>query len=595
MKKRLFLSLCLLIPLSALSADRNQEAQEFLTIFESFLQPVYAQDAEAAWKASTDVSDTNIGMRMGAGKVSATVYGNKYVIDKAQSLLNDRKDLKPIIVLQLEEILRGAAGYPGTIPEVVNRRVELEAKQSAIVDGFEFCLERKGDTCSKKITPNEIDDALGSERDLKKRLKVWKASKEIGVPLKKGLPELRDVRNRVAKEFGYSSYHDLQVSDYGMTVGEMNALLEQILGEIQPLHRQVHCWAKQKLAKRYGKPVPKRIPAHWLSNRWGQSWPGIVEGVNLDRLVANRTAKWVVAQAERFYVSLGYSKLPKTFWTKSDLFALPKDAKRKKNTHASAWHMDLANDVRSLMSVKPDWRWFGTTHHELGHIYYYMAYSNPEVPLVLRGGANRAFHEAVGDLIFLASTQADYLREIGLLKRKEKIDRLKWLLNESLEETIIFLPFGLGVMSKFEHDLYEKNLPARKFNRRWWELAGKYQGIEPPEKRSGKLCDPCTKTHINDDPAQYYDYALAQLIRFQLHNHICTKILGQDVHHCSYYKNKKVGKFIDSILRVGKTRNWRELLLEATGEPISSRALLNYYKPVADFLAKENQGVDCSF
>ena len=39
------------------------------------------------------------------------------------------------------------------------------------------------------------------------------------------------------------------------------------------------------------------------------------------------------------------------------------------------------------MSVIPNYRWFETSHHELGHVYYYMAYSRPEIPVVAMSGA----------------------------------------------------------------------------------------------------------------------------------------------------------------------------------------------------------------
>ena len=47
------------------------------------------------------------------------------------------------------------------------------------------------------------------------------------------------------------------------------------------------------------------------------------------------------------------------------------------------------------MSVVPNSEWYETTHHELGHIYYYLSYTNPDVPPLLRGGANRAYHDAL--------------------------------------------------------------------------------------------------------------------------------------------------------------------------------------------------------
>ena len=44
---------------------------------------------------------------------------------------------------QLEKLLLGAAENPGTIPEVVAKRVEAEARQSSILDGYTFCLQPK--------------------------------------------------------------------------------------------------------------------------------------------------------------------------------------------------------------------------------------------------------------------------------------------------------------------------------------------------------------------------------------------------------------------------------------------------------------------
>jgi peptidyl-dipeptidase A len=72
--------------------------------------------------------------------------------------------------------------------------------------------------------------------------------------------------------------------------------------------------------------------------------------------------------------------------------------------------MDLNNDLRSLMSVETNADWYETTHHELGHIYYYVSYTRPQVPVLLRAGANRAYHEAFGTMLGLASTQKAFPR-----------------------------------------------------------------------------------------------------------------------------------------------------------------------------------------
>jgi peptidyl-dipeptidase A len=277
------------------------------------------------------------------------------------------------------------------------------------------------------------------------------------------------------------------------------------------------------------------------------------------------------------------------------LYPVPEGDTRRKNAHASAWHVDLREDVRSLMSVESTWDWFTTTHHELGHIYYYITYTNPDVPPLLREGANRSYHEGMGDLIALAASQPPYLREIGLLEEGQTPDEIRWLLDSALTGPIVFLPWSAGVMSHFEKELYADELPADRINARWWEIVARYQGIAPPEARPSDGCDACTKTHINDDPAQYYDYALANVLVYQLHDHICREILHEDPHSCNYYNRREVGEFIQAVMRPGATRDWREVLREHTGSDLTAEPMLEYYRPLMAYLEEQNQGRDCTW
>ncbi len=570
--------------------DVRAEVKEFLQMYSTIDQRLYAVASEAEWKASTDVTDEHTGQSIGATGTKAAFEGNVYIIEKTKEFLKHKDQLDDLSVRQLQEILYTAAAYPGTIPDIVSARVAAEAKQAAILNSFQFCWEKQGDTCARVVTPNQIDDILSNSVDLAERQRAWEVSKQTGPALRPGLLELQRLRNGVAREMGFSSFFDLEVSSYGMPTKDMRALTEGMVEQMRPLYEQLHTFTKYKLAERYKQPVPKMIPAHWLGNRWSQAWPGIVEGVDLDALFKDKSPEWIVKQAEQFYVSLGYPQLPQSFWEKSDLYELPAGAPRKKNTHASAWHIDLDRDVRSLMSVKPNADWFYTSHHELGHVYYYMAYTNPEVPVTLRGGANRAFHEAVGDLISIASSQVPYLKQVGVMPADMQVDQMQWLLNEALDNAIVFVPFSAGVMTGWEHDFYEQNLPADQLNRRWWEYVTKYQGVEPPAARGEEFTDAATKTHIIDDPGQYYDYALAYLIKYQLHMHIAKNILKQDPHNCNYYGNKEVGQFLWNILKLGQTKDWRQVIKDATGEDISARAMLEYFAPLNDYLQEQNRG-----
>lgn len=575
---------------TACSPSPQERADEFLHTYDNLVQKMYAITAEAYWKSATDVTELHVGERIGAEKAMAAFSGNPWVIDTVKALLADKDQLDDLTERQLRQVLLSAAEYPGTIPDVVADRVAEEAKQGAILDSFEFCADRSSGGCLEVVTPNQIDEVLVRSRDEAERRKIWEVAKQTGPALKQGIEGLRDLRNQVAQEMGYDSFFALQVDDYGMTVDEMMAMMERFNDDLRPLYEQLHTWTKHELAARYGEEPPDLIPAHWIGNRWAQAWPGLSSGIDLDSLVDEQDAEWIVKQAEAFYTSMGMPPLPQSFYEKSDLYPLARGAERKKNTHASAWHMDLENDVRSLMSVENNWRWFETSHHELGHIYYYLAYTGADVPLTLRGGANRAFHEAVGDLIGIAARQPAYLKEIGLLDENAEIDEIAWLLDEALDQAVVFIPFSAGTMSFFEHDLYEDDLPVNDFNKRWWAHAGRFQGIAPPSPRGEEFCDACTKTHITDDPAQYYDYAMAFVIKYQLHTYIAKNILNQDPRNCNYYGNEDVGKFLWDLLRLGATRDWREVLKEKTGSEVSTKAMLEYFEPLVAFLEEQNSG-----
>jgi peptidyl-dipeptidase A len=214
------------------------------------------------------------------------------------------------------------------------------------------------------------------------------------------------------------------------------------------------------------------------------------------------------------------------------------------------------------------------------------------VPHLLREGANRAFHEGIGDLIGLAAGQRPYLKQVGLLTPEaEAADPVTFLLDTALDgASIVFLPWSAGVMTRWERDFYAGRIPDDALNASWWALVGDLQGIAPPGPRPETYCDPATKTHVNDDPAQYYDYAIGTVIKFQLHDHIARNILRQDPRDCNYYGSKEVGDFLRSILEPGATRDWNDVLREATGSGLSAGPMMSYFEPLTGWLAERNAG-----
>ncbi|TPE45834.1 M2 family metallopeptidase [Pontibacter mangrovi] len=604
MKKLIFTGLTAAVLLSSCSTQKTetagteqtaemteaqQVAQAFLNEYSNTYQDLYTKSAEAEWASNTKIVEgdtTNAAATQRANEAFAAFTGSAENIEKAKAMLEKKDQLTPLQVKQFEAILYAGANNPQIIPDVVKARIKAETEQTEKLYGFDYRIY------DKSVSTNDIDNILKTETDPKKRLDAWEASKAVGPDLREGLLNLRDLRNKTVQSLGYDDYFTYQASDYGMSREEMMDLMRQINQELRPLYRELHTYARYELAKKYGvKEVPDYLPAHWVPNRWGQDWSPMVEveGIDLDAALKPKGAKWLVKQGERFYTSLGFSELPQSFYEKSSLYPLPASADYKKNNHASAWHMDLDKDVRSLMSVEPNAEWYETTHHELGHIYYYMSYTNPDVPVLLRGGANRAYHEAIGSLMGLAAMQKPFLAELNLIDKNTQTDEVQTLLKEALNY-VVFIPFSSGVMSEWEHDFYAQNLPSDQLNKRWWELKKKYQGIVPPTDRGENYLDAATKTHINDDAAQYYDYAMSYVILFQLHDHIAKNILHQDPHATNYYGSKEVGNFLRDIMYPGASADWRQMLKEKTGEELSARAMVAYFQPLMDYLKEQNKG-----
>ncbi len=189
----------------------------------------------------------------------------------------------------------------------------------------------------------------------------------------------------------------------------------------------------------------------------------------------------------------------------------------------------------------------------------------------------------------MASMQKPFLESLGLLEPGTQTDEVQLLLKEALAQ-VVFLPFSAGTMTHFEHDLYAANLSEDAYNARWWEYARKFQGIAPPNPRGEEYCDAATKTHINNDAAQYYDYALSYIILHQLHAHIANQILKQDPRATNYFGNKEVGRFLNDILKQGAVGDWRQIMKENLGQEISAKPMLEYYAPLMSYLKEQNQG-----
>src|SRR5712692_1528738 len=373
---------------------------------------------------------------------------------------------------------------------------------------------------------------------------------------------------------------------------------------MRPLYDQLQCYVRARLQKRYGKavvPDGASIPAHLLGNMWAQDWTKIYPLVEpypgaapLDVTGAMVAQGWdsqrMVKTAESFFVSLGLDPLPATFWERS-LFVKPRD--REVVCHASAWDVQLDDDLRIKMCIKVDEEDLGVLHHELGHDYYFHAYY--KLPYLFAQGANDGFHEAIGDALRLSVTPG-YLKNLGLVK--EVPADQKGLINVQLKDAlggVAFLPFG-KLIDQWRWDVFSGKTSPADYNKSWWELRRKYQGVAPPVERTEKDFDPGAKYHVAAN-VPYMRYFLASILHFQFHRALC-KAAGQTgpLHECSIRGSKEGGQKLWAMLSLGASKPWPDALEALTGQrQMDATALLEYFAPLQKWLGEQNAGQRCGW
>lgn len=447
-------------------------------------------------------------------------------------------------------------------------------------------------------TLNDASRVMAVSRNADTLLMMWKGWHGIGAPMRKRYERLTELSNLGAKELGFPDLGADWRSNYDMAPAEFAEQVDRLWDQVKPFYDALHAYVRTQLVRQYGEQlVPKAgpIPAHLLGNMWGQEWgniyplvapPASDPGYDLTTILKEKKfdAKDMVHSGEHFFTSLGFDPLPESFWKRS-LFTKPAD--RDVVCHASAWSIDFKDDLRVKMCIEPTQEDFRTIHHELGHNFYQRAYN--QLPPLYQGSANDGFHEALGDLIALSITP-EYLKELNFISKVPDAKSDLGLLMRMALQKIAFLPFGL-VVDQWRWKVFSGEIQPKDYNRTWWELRQKYQGIKPPVERTEEEFDPGAKYHV---PASvpYTRYFLATIYQFQFHRALAREIgYKGPLHRASIYNNKRAGEKLRKMMAMGQSRPWPEALQALTGErQIDASAIMDYFAPLKKWLDEQNKG-----
>jgi peptidyl-dipeptidase A len=566
------------------------EAQKFIEDAEQRLFDLGVKASRAGWVQENFITDDTEQIAAQAGEEANTAAA-KYAKEAHRY---DGVALSPELARK-RLLLELATGFPA--PDDPKAQKEL-AQILASLDGDygkgKWCPDGDKKPC---LDVTAVEKLMAESRDPEELKRAWIGWHAVGAPMRQRYARMVELGNQGSKELGYADVGALWRSNYDMPPDAFAKEEDRLWDQLRPLYESLHAYVRGQLRKKYGNDlVPEHgpIPAHLLGNIWSQEWnnvyslmdsPKSAQSYDLSKILQDRhtDAKGMVHYGEAFFISLGFAPLPKTFWERS-LFTKPAD--RDVVCHASAWDVDFKDDLRVKMCIQIREEDFRTIHHELGHNFYQRAY-NTQPPL-FQNSANDGFHEAVGDTIALSVTP-EYLKKISLIDAVPPASGdIDYLLRQALEK-VAFLPFGL-LVDKWRWEVFSGQVKPEEYNKAWWELRRKYQGIVPPAERTEAAFDPGAKYHVPGN-VPYARYFLARILQYQFQRALCREAGSMGpLHRCSIYGNKAAGEKLNKMLALGASKPWPEALETLTGEKqMDASALADYFAPLKTWLDEQNK------
>jgi peptidyl-dipeptidase A len=614
---------------SVTSADppNSADAQAFVDRASAELLKVQIDDSRGQWIAETDITDDTeetvalLDARAMARTLALTEESHRF----------DKVELPTALRRQIRLLQLSAPAAP-TDPKLLDEQTRLAAELTGMYGKGKYC---PGTPSGQPPSPgaqcmgiDQISSLMAHSRDPQELTRLWVGWHAVGAPMRDKYARYIELQNIGARQLGYRDTGDLWRAGYDMTPDQFSAQLERAWSQLEPLYRALHDYVRARLIARYGKAAERPdglIPAQLLGNMWAQEWgniydvvaptdpklarfapidleaalkrqiaahdpaaaPALVAGADLSSDAGHAAhlaaARDMVRYGENFFRSLGFAPLPGSFWERSQ-FIHPRDAEVV--CHPSAWDIDYLDDLRVKMCIEISADYFTTIHHELGHNFYQRAYDGQ--PFLFRNGANDGFHEAIGDSIALSITPA-YLKALGLSTTEPPAEADIPLQLRTALDKIAFLPFALA-LDQWRWQVFSGRIKPADYNKMWWILRAKYQGVAPPVERTEADFDPGAKNHIPTN-VPYARYFLARIYQFQFFKAMCDASgYRGPLNRCSFYGSKAAGDKLNKMLEAGQSQPWQQTLKEMTGtDQLDARAMLDYFAPLYAWLEEQNK------
>jgi len=536
-----------------LKSNETQGEAKFRSWLERFLeefQPIEKAFAHAYWNVSTTGKKEDADRLERAEGAYRRLFASAERYRYLKSIAAEGDIADPVLARQLDVLLREFEGNQMdefTLRKLVALKVEIEN----LYNNFRADLE------GEKVGQNQLRQILRTSTDSNRVRAAWEAAKQIGPGVASRIQELVWVRNELAHGRGYADFQRMSLRLEEIDRDWLFKLLDDLAEATEAPFRALKAEIDAALARRFGIPSADLRPWHYGDPFFQEAPP--IGDVDLDEFYRPQDLS---ALTVRFYEGLGMDI--RAILDRSDLFE-----REGKCQHAFCTDLDRRGDVRVLCNLKPDEYWMGTMLHEFGHAVYDREY-DAAMPHLLRGPAHTCATEAIAMMFGRASKDRLFLSEVAGVDPDRAGVAADAARKELRTEQLIFMRWA-QVVVRFENELYSR--PDQDFNKLWWDLVEKFQGLRRPEGRDAP--DWATKIHVATAPVYYQNYILGELTAAQLQRFLLDRIGGNGEGVGGLLGRPEVGDILrERVFRPGRRFHWNEMLERATGSRLDPQHFL---------------------
>src|SRR5712691_7391000 len=328
-----------LTTLGTLSCARNQppppptatDAKAFLDHVNQTMLKLGVEQNQAGWVQQTYITDDTD---------AVAARANQRYIDAVASFVKDatrfdKLDLPADQRRQLNVLKTSLVMVTPSDPKESEELTTIMARLESAYGKGKWCTNKADpDTC---LNIDDITKLMANDRDPKRLREAWEGWHTISPQMKKDYARFVELSNKGAREIGFADTGAMWRSKYDMPPDEFTKELDRLWNQVRPLYLKLHAYVRMKLRDKYGDLVQANgpIPAYLLGNIWAQDWTNVYPlvappradpGFSLTDILKKRRMPAVdmVRTGERFYTSLTFAPLPKTFFERS-LFVRPRD------------------------------------------------------------------------------------------------------------------------------------------------------------------------------------------------------------------------------------------------------------------------------